>query len=227
MAEVSRYVLDDNAANNIVVDSVGSNTGTSVGDTTDNLSVAGPLVATALAFNGVDEYVALPDISVSEDRIFSFAALIKTTSIEEMAAVSEGYSGSSRYSSLGCDAGKAVFSSINIANGGTVTGTTVVNDGEWHMIGGSVDAITIRLYVDGFAEGTPTASPTGMIVNNSQIGRLLLEGLSLLEFDGSLADIRLFDSALSAEEFEALWREMLGITTSDDRRDTRTRSRYS
>ncbi|HBG26528.1 MAG: hypothetical protein A2Y10_01025 [Planctomycetes bacterium GWF2_41_51] len=82
--------------------------------------------------------------------------------------------------------------------GGVANGTTVVNDGQWHLITGTYDgaAKTAKLYVDGALDvtGTITGTPTGD-ANNVIIG-----GLGLLNnnpFGGMIDDVRIFTYPLS------------------------------
>ena len=88
------------------------------------------------------------------------------------------------------------------------SGGDAVPDGEtWvHLVGvHDVDAGLIHLYVDGehaaeteFTEAWPSDGP--LVVGRSQI-----HGAPAVFFPGALADVRLFDDALAAEEIAALF----------------------
>ncbi|MGB7062189.1 MAG: LamG-like jellyroll fold domain-containing protein, partial [Candidatus Zixiibacteriota bacterium] len=82
-------------------------------------------------------------------------------------------------------------------------GTTALQDDIWYYVVGVHDGDSIRVYVNGVQEGTPTEQgPPGSTAGvNLQIGR----GGSALErwFNGIIDEVRISDRALTAEEIAA------------------------
>jgi outer membrane lipoprotein-sorting protein len=87
-----------------------------------------------------------------------------------------------------------------------VHGKANVNDGQWHHAAGVWDGKTMSLYVDGKIDvSTPTLGslktndePVYIGSNSEKPDR---------EWNGVMADVRLYDYALSAEEIEAIFQE--------------------
>ena len=101
------------------------------------------------------------------------------------------------------DGGNVAIWSDGDPGGVTVStvGSTVVNDGAWHQLGLVSNGTTIQLYVDGVAEGTPSAYTGSGAINSLQLGK---------RFGGSHAisadidDVAIYDTALSANEMLSL-----------------------
>jgi hypothetical protein len=90
------------------------------------------------------------------------------------------------------------------------TGTTVVNNGEWHLVAGIRDGTTIRVAIDGVYEGQNTVAATynlkGTSQHNAYIGAMTNHTNSALfkTYKGLLDDVRVYDQALTAAELKAL-----------------------
>ncbi|WP_242130575.1 LamG-like jellyroll fold domain-containing protein [Aestuariivivens marinum] len=88
--------------------------------------------------------------------------------------------------------------------GGGINGATAVNDGQWHHVAHVFDGVdTVKMYVDGVED----ASWTTGIINTGVAGETDLEIGSQLGgniFDGSMDDVRVYESALSAAAINAL-----------------------
>jgi hypothetical protein len=79
-------------------------------------------------------------------------------------------------------------------------------DGQWHLVTGSFDGATVRLYVDGaeVGSGTPASDP----IDYGALGTRDLfvghyDGCAAHDFDGSVDDVRIYGRALSAGEVAA------------------------
>lgn len=104
-----------------------------------------------------------------------------------------------------------------------VTGTTDVNDGQWHHIAGIYDGANLYVYVDGNLDAS--VASTGQIANTGDpvfIGSNA--SMANREFKGLIDDVCIFNRALTADEIASLYTatatrtdlrsKMLGINTS-------------
>jgi hypothetical protein len=76
-------------------------------------------------------------------------------------------------------------------------------DGQWHLVTGSFDGATARLYVDGaeVGSGTPVTDPIdygALDTRDLSIGRY--PGCANHDFDGSVDDVRIYGRALTGSE---------------------------
>ena len=80
------------------------------------------------------------------------------------------------------------------------------NDGEWHFMAGTWDGTTntATLYVDDNA-GDTDSSPTGSVDITSSDWTVGSRSGSVLPFEGSLADVRIYDRVLSADDVGELY----------------------
>ncbi len=150
----------------------------------------------ALNFDGVNDYVEIPNNSVLDFTSgITMECWINTTNYSEeyIATKSEG----AYYFSVGVGGtGKAGFYISNISTGWLYS-TSVVSDGNWHHIAATWDDITnvIKMYVDGTLEDSVAGSGTiGTNSNPLDIGTR--EGGSI--FYGSIDEFRLWNIARSA-----------------------------
>ena len=94
-------------------------------------------------------------------------------------------------------------------NGGYKTGTTVIDDGEWHHIAvtwtddGTPDVNDALLYVDGVLETTDAVLDETMNTANG-IDVRLGESVNGRNWDGWLDDMRIYDEVLDADAIFAL-----------------------
>jgi hypothetical protein len=90
------------------------------------------------------------------------------------------------------------------------TGTTLVNNGEWHLVAGMREGTTIRVAIDGVFEGQNTVSATynlaGTSQHNAYIGAITNHTNSALfkTYKGLIDDVRVYNQALTAAELKAL-----------------------
>lgn len=118
------------------------------------------------------------------------------------------YSGSGNDYYLGVDgANHAIFSAANTDNpaGVNVTGAVTVNDNAWHYLVGVKDGSTLRLYVDGNADGTGAWSGSSTIApgGNLMVGQLGTGGG--FNFNGSLDEVCYYGLKLTPTRITAHW----------------------
>jgi Tol biopolymer transport system component len=110
---------------------------------------------------------------------------------------------------LGIDPdGKAVVG--NGWNLGTVTGTTDVTDGEFHLIVGVYEGSSTdiaRIYVDGLEqEALPITTPATGTANPFRIGSAMLNGnFEHAHFEGVIDEVAIFNEALLPSEILAIY----------------------
>lgn len=156
----------------------------------------------ALNFDGVDDYIALTDISnLSPTIAVSVGAWVRTEgAISTTMYIFDRLGSGEGYGLFLTDTGKTRMS----INGGSVfsTGATDVDDAQWHYVMGVYDAAAggtteAKVYVDGELDGTADYS-TAIDYSpepRKQIGRTLT-GSS--HFKGSIDDVKIYDYALNA-----------------------------
>lgn len=103
-------------------------------------------------------------------------------------------------------AGQAAFGAYDMTNNPAKVSTATVNDGQWHLITGvRTKGVTLSLYVDGVAQGSPITDTTvGSTANSSLVG-VGARGVGTQLYQGHIDDVRMYDRALTAVEIEALY----------------------
>ena len=204
---ISFYPLNETSGTT-ANDEVGTNDGTNNGSTVNSTGKIG----TAYDFDGSNDYVNLnfaPSYSLGTvsfwykgnagagDRfISSFGATLQNGQFD-IGLVSGG------------------FLSVGIWNGAskTVTGTTTINDNNWHHIvltwesGGNV-----ILYVDGSSEGTPVSAGTFTPANtqNAWIGEYPRSSGYWLP--GTIDEVMIFNRSLNSTEISQLYNSSSGYS---------------
>jgi len=162
--------------------------------------------APILEFDGVNDYVAIADAATLDFGLadFSVSVWIKTS------ASSGAYLGK-RDVTVGVVTGfilylsssKPGFLVSNAAGNTFVTGTTSVNDDEWHhVVGVRIGSTTHRIYLDGVLEAT--TSGTARNVDNT-VPFYVGSQEGIVSFDGSIFLPCAHNRALSAAEVRGLY----------------------
>ena len=101
---------------------------------------------------------------------------------------------------------KAQFA-VNTGSNGVAIGTTSLSVGVWHLIVGTYDGVTVRVYLDEVEDGT--ASLTGNISSNTAPVRIGVGSGATSEqpMDGAIDDARIYDRVLSADEVAMIFAE--------------------
>ncbi len=80
-------------------------------------------------------------------------------------------------------------------------------DGRWHLVVGTFDGVTIRLYVDGTEVGSGTPYPGNLGYGLPSSNDLFIGGYPACrtkDFSGAIADVQIWSRALSPAEVSAL-----------------------
>jgi prepilin-type N-terminal cleavage/methylation domain-containing protein len=158
----------------------------------------------SLEFDGVDDYVS---ISLPQDEFTAgtFTAWIKTVSSQQRiwAQHESGGYGNQRLSTLAD--GTVEFRMGNGVNNVYATSTSSVNNGEWYQVAFQyVENDKIVVGVNGIWENETTFGTKGPQSNDAFIGS---EFGTNYFFNGQIDDVRIYDTALTAEEIGRIYTE--------------------
>jgi hypothetical protein len=164
----------------------------------------------ALFFDGVDDYVeaaGYPGITGGVARSVTARVQTETTGVIIFWGSLENSASFSL--EINDDPAMGVVGALRVsANGGWVTGTTDLRDGQWHHVAATVQGgggtVNIRLYVDGLWE--KLSSLRSDLVNtagadNVQIGTNLERDRP---FSGLIDELRLYDERLDHDDVQIL-----------------------
>ena len=85
-----------------------------------------------------------------------------------------------------------------------VVGKSNVNDGQWHLVTGSYDGSSLKLYIDGQLESEKEA--TGLVWRNAgNVEIAANEGISGRHFEGWIDEVGIFRRALSSDEVKEIY----------------------
>lgn len=206
---ITYWQLDENSGTTFV-DSINDLNATCSGIGCPNF-VSGQ-VSGALYFDGINDGLGVtdaPELDWGNSSNFTIQAWVKTTQI---CTGNKVFVGKSRYPSsggdwwLGCgdSSNAAVFflrdSNNNISS---VSGTTAINDGNWHHLVAVRDGVAKvnRLYVDGVEQGSVTATNiTGNIANASPLTIGYYTTLGQYRVDGVIDEVAIHGRALTPTE---------------------------
>lgn len=180
----------------------------------------GKIGAQYASFDGIDDYILIPD-----------GINLRPAHITVEAWVKASYSGDIRY--ILSKGSSCLYSSYGLytdANGGisfyiadsTAHTTKSPNPGssvwygQWHHVAGTFDGSYVRLYIDGVEIDHGTPANTTIMYNMTDGNDLIIgsyNGSCLQPFNGSIDDVLLWDTALSAEIIYEHY--LLGITPSN------------
>lgn len=169
---------------------------------------------TALQFDGVDDYVQVPDAADLDGMPgLSVSAWVRLDDLPVQTYVPVGKDASSAQASYRLtvnSSGIAAFAVKTASNGWYTTGTTaaggLIDAGVWHHLVGTYDGSTVRIYLDGVLVGTGVASISGAIATGTSPVRFGAASFANIDpYDGALDDVQIFDSALSATEISAFF----------------------
>lgn len=141
----------------------------------------------SLSLNGEDAYVRVPNNPTLDiNGPFTAEAWIKTNSSDEQGIV-ERYNWLTKLDggfALRLVKGQAQLLTVQTSNkNDSVTGSTILSDGEWHHVAGVFDGLELRIYVDGVLDGskasdlTPAAGTTDLVIGAMALGGGFFNGL--------------------------------------------------
>lgn len=179
-------------------------------------------LGSALAFDGVDDYVTIPDsdgIDFTYNQDLAVSAWIRVSpnqpdkgnsdnDIIEKWSGSGGYPYVVRYINRGADAGKIIAARYDGSRNPAITSARPINDGQLHHVAFVRQAGTLYLYIDGMQAGTTSDTTTGVTTNNSPLyigARGAPSGDPYNHFAGLVDHLLIYNRGLSANEVMALY----------------------
>lgn len=163
------------------------------------------VIPRAAALNGTTSIVTIPNASALNPSFISVEAWVRTTSTGLCSILSKDKTASpaGRVWQFRVSGGKVEFIPFNATANANVVSTAVVNDGQFHHVCGTWDGTTARVYVDGVQSGS--AAFAGSLrtaqTNAAYIGRMETNTPNF--FPGTLDEVRLSQSARSANWIKA------------------------
>ena len=165
----------------------------------------------AVALDGVDDYVSLPDNLLTDLADFTVAAWVWWDASRTWARIFDLGSGTGHYMMLTARDGRGVMRFAITTDYGvgeqSISGTAALPTGQWVHVAVTLSGSTGTLYVNGAVAGTNTAmahSPFRLgSTNQNWIGRSQYENDPY--FNGKIDDFRIYRGALSAAEVLALF----------------------
>jgi hypothetical protein len=212
-------------------DVIGTNNGTLQNGATFGAGKVGQ----AFRFDGVSNYVAVPNSPALQPAQITVTAWFATTNLPSYRyIVSKSLSpSSSSYGLYSSSGGHGMLFYITIGSSIYFSPSvgSQIEDGQFHSIAGSFDGATVRLFVDGAEVGTGTPASGSIAYGTSYHNGDLLIGDASPEFandsqwPGLIDEVAIFSRALSTNEIAAIYaastagmcnRPTFTVTTTND-----------
>lgn len=151
---------------------------------------------------------------------FTFSCWVKTTDNEAFCLIGFPHGNNASISLAINNSGRislhSYFSTPNANNDKWYAGsTTAINDDKWHLVTVTYDGTTAKSYIDGKyeASSTITFDFTREPVKDLAINMISsnLGGVETRRFEGSISDVRVYATALSAEDIKLLYQPEISI----------------
>jgi hypothetical protein len=155
----------------------------------------------SLDFDGVDDYVEIPDASELDVTNISLSYWVKFDTLANVGTISkrEQFNIDYAYSS-GLNGSNQIFFGVSTDGVNTTTVTTAaVSVNTWYHVVGTYDGSDVKIYLNGVESSS--ASETGSIHNSSislKIGATNDPAAAFL--NGKISDVRLYSDALTSDE---------------------------
>ncbi|MBX4190093.1 DUF4038 domain-containing protein [Candidatus Parcubacteria bacterium] len=158
---------------------------------------------TALDFDGIDDVMGLASVPINNSQSFTISTWIKTTQTTASDIYVEDDLASSANIDLNINESsnnaKLVWrSATNIY---TVTGTKVINDGNWHHLVGVKNNTDLYLYIDGVLQGS-AFSLSGSV--DTDVAEIASDNFNR-RYKGSVDDFRIYNRGLTSSEVQGLY----------------------
>ncbi len=190
-------------------------------------SIQNTPVNNGLKFDGIDDYVQIPNDSVfnfTKDQNFTVESWIKVDPnqadlgtndndiIEKWGheLAPEGYPFVIRYER---NTGKISVKRYDLVNNPQIHSTINVNDGNFHHVAFVKDGNILKLYIDGKLDGETTDTTTGNTQNNLSLS-LGRRGNNANYFEGEIDEVRIWNVARTQEQIQTnLYNNLTGKET--------------
>ncbi|MEJ5309992.1 MAG: LamG-like jellyroll fold domain-containing protein [Anaerolineae bacterium] len=177
-----------------------------------NKAVPGAVGPRALHFDGVDDYVSVPDSPSLNPPYISIAGWIKADNFAEYGAplAAKGTGAGGEVWALDFDYGgvpRFYFFKTGDVFSTACWGNAPLTPGQWVHVAGTYDGATERIYVNGVLNNSCPAARGPLDANTHIVSigsRQSGSGAYDLNFAGDIDDVRIYPRALSALEIQAL-----------------------
>ena len=204
--QVGYWRLDETSGSTANDSSVNVQNGTLTNSSFSTSEVSTAKVNGGLSFDGVDDYISVPNNSVFQlTKALSVSAWIKGNSW-----------GSGSYANIILRKGDGNPNNWQLAvengyvalgldgnDGSNAHGNTLLQTGQWYHVVGTWDGSNIRIYVNGVLDNTPAARAAPINTDTRPVylgGRIGSTNI----FNGVVDDVRLFNHGLDADEVTVL-----------------------
>jgi hypothetical protein len=189
-------------------------------DAHDPSWIKGVFLGSALRFDGVDDFVSIPDSKSLEPQNLTVAAWVRGTGprTDYRYIVSKGASACDR-SSYGLYTGATGGVGFYVSDSSTFYSTPqtapTIWDGNWHNVAGTFDGHVVRLYVDGVQIGTGTPAETtidySFPTENGMVGGFPGTCSSSLTLNGDIDGVQIWSRALPVD---TIWQSLKSLFTA-------------
>ena len=201
IANLAYYKLNGGSGTTVTDSSGNGNNGVST-----SVTYTAGRFGQAAVFNGSSGYITVTGLGITGNSSFTVSTWVKTTSSGLFFFFGNGGLNASFY--------------INVNSNGTITvgefdfdlytSTATVNNGGWHHVAFTSDGTTSKLYIDGLESNSAT-NTFAISADIMELGR----GTASYYFPGSLDQVRIFNSALSAGNVTSLYNEGTVVESTD------------
>jgi hypothetical protein len=204
----------DEGSGTTAYDSAGSSNGTFHGDPD---WVAGKVGSGALDFDGVGDYVQIPDDNSLSPQAYGDATWSlwakKSTSVDNQNLLGKGYSGNWEYAIREKSTGEKIELVIWLKHGAgshmsLITDASIGLNTWCHIAFVYVNGTSLTGYINGQPSGSST-SVTGTTGNGNEPLRIANRRSTDISFDGIIDDVRIYNRALLAGEVWQLYQDGL------------------
>lgn len=182
------------------------------GNARDGTLVNGPRESSeragCISFDGTDDYISLPSIVLGNTFTLSSFVRINTTAVEGCIYGSDSNGQDNWFSIYGDKVYLYATQSADV-NNRAIIGTTPMSTSSWYHAAATVNTNTMKVYLNGVEEATLTeAFNFGGWNSTGAIGRR--GGLAQRYFNGSIANLQMYNRVLSVAEIRSIYSSLRG-----------------
>jgi hypothetical protein len=193
-------------------------------DANDPTWIKGVFLGSALRFDGLDDFVTIPDSASLRPQKLTIDAWVRSSSSpgDYRYVVSKG--------AVGCQTGSwGMYTGYNgglafyVADAATPSSShyyispaadPTIWNGQWHNVAGTFDGNTVRLYVDGVQVGNGTPAPTtidySLPIGDTQFGNYPGSCNPSLNLAGDIDGVQVWSQALP---IDTIWNTLRSLLT--------------
>jgi hypothetical protein len=190
-------------------------------DANDPAWIRGVFAGSALRFDGLDDYVTIPDSSSLEPQRLTVDAWVRASASPgvDRYVLAKG-AASCMASSYGLYTGSGGGLAFYVADASagfyrTPEAPASVWDGQWHNVAGTYDGSTVRLYVDGVQVGSGSPGPAAIGydfgIGNGQVGNYPGPCPGAMTLAGDIDGVQIWSQALPVD---SIWRSLRTLLTA-------------